>query len=662
VPHPRTAAVSPKAKLVCDVLLRDKLVGEDQVEALLGRAQRGGERVEDAVLELGLAREVDLLRGLAGHYRVQFISTEKLSKVEVSRAVTGMLPQRFAEKMGVCPILFDAKTHALTVITADPDDVDTLREVQLSSSAKEVKAILGRPAAVRALIAKAYAGDARAFSILERESQAQMQSILSAYDRNNLVLDDAPARPAARSTAPAPRPPEPPSAKPRPPPPSPPAHARPPPNKPAPNVSFLELLHVLVSLLENSRADLRGHSALVARLARRVAEKMGLDPSMTATAVAAAFIHDLGKMGQYHLTPLNCSEYEGHRVAAQKAHGIPARLLEAVRLSAEAIEAASHMYERFDGKGFPDSMAGRDIPLGARILAVCDTYADLTTNPRNPFRRALLPEEACSALAKHKGSVFDPVLVDLFKSTVLGEELAARLLATRSTALIVDVDPEESTVLELRMVEQGFIVTTARSAEQALRILAEGTTDLVISEVDLGATDGLSLLAQARREPWGKDLPWVLYTGRQERAAAQKAFELGVLDYVTKPASADVLVAKLRALLEQRASPRSAQGVSGSLKEMGLPDMVQVLFHGRKTGNLKIRGRDGTGEIHFVDGNVVDATWGDVRGEDAFFAMLKVQEGDFGLDPTFRTEARVIQSSSEALLLEGMRRIDEGIG
>ena len=52
---------------------------------------------------------------------------------------------------------------------------------------------------------------------------------------------------------------------------------------------------------------------------------------------------------------------------------------------------------------------------------------------------------------------------------------------------------------------------------------------------------------------------------------------------------------------------KSARGVSGSLREMGLPDMVQVLFHGRKSGNLKIRARDGAGEIHFAEGNVVDA-------------------------------------------------------
>jgi response regulator RpfG family c-di-GMP phosphodiesterase len=433
--------------------------------------------------------------------------------------------------------------------------------------------------------------------------------------------------------------------------------------KGATGASFVELLNVLVSLLEKSRADLRGHSAHVARLMRRMAEKLSLDAANTAYLVAAAFIHDLGKMGQYHLTPLNCSEYDGHKVAAQKSCGIPSSLLEPVRLPPEAIQAATRMYERYDGKGFPDGIGGKDIPLGARLLAICDTYADLTSNPRNPFRKTLSPQEACIAIAKYKETIFDPNLVDLFRNTVLGEEIAAKLLANRSQALLVDVDPEETTVLELRMIEQGFVVKTARTPEQALKMLGEGDTDLVVSEIDLGKSDGLALLAEARKQPWGKDMPWVIYTRRQERAVAQKAFGLGVLDYVNKPASADVLVAKLKALLDQRASasPRNSRGVSGSLREMGLPDMVQVLFHGRKSGNMQIRAPEGSGEIHFVEGNVVNARWEGLKGDTAFYAMLKLTDGEFGLDPSFKATERVINQSAEALLLEGMRRMDEGL-
>ncbi len=390
-----------------------------------------------------------------------------------------------------------------------------------------------------------------------------------------------------------------------------------------------------------------------------MAEKMGLDEASAGALVAAAYVHDLGKMGQYHLTAYNCGEYDGHRAAAQKACGVPARLLEPVHMAKDAIAAASHMYERYDGKGFPDGASGKEIPLSARVLAICDTYADLTQNPRNPFRKTLSAQEACAALSKHRGTIFDPNLVDLFRHTVLGEDLKARLLANRLQALIVDIDPEETTVLELRLIEQGFIARTARTAEHALTILAEGETDLVVSEIDLAPADGLALLAEARRSSWGKDLPWVIYTRRQERALAQKAFELGVIDFVSKPANADLLVAKLRAMLDQRASPRTSRGVSGRLRELGLPDMVQVLFHGRKSGSLKIRAPEGSGEIHFADGNVVNALWEELRGEEAFYAMLKLKDGEFGLDPSFRTQSRIIDSSSEALLLEGMRRMDE---
>lgn len=699
--NPRTLTLAPKTKVVCDVLVRDGVLRQERVEGVLARVMRTGERVEEAVLDLGYVAEADMLKSLAAYYKAFFISTEKLAKVDVSRLLVDMIPHRFAEQIGICPVVFDAKTYALSVVTADPDDLEALRETQLASGAREVKPVLARPAAVKALIAKAYTGDLRAFLLLDRQAAPAVQSISTGYERNAIALDTgpevaAPAPPvssaprvpaAGRSTssrervveeqdfagrgpkAPAPAP----AAQARParvldaPTPPPVAAAAPAQagaaDEGVSGASFVELLHVLVSLLETSRADLRGHSAQVARLVRRMAERMQLDTGTTAMFVAAAFIHDLGKMGSLHLTPLNCSEYEGHKVLAQKAFGVPERLLEPVRLPKESTDAALHMYERYDGKGFPDGLGGKDIPLGARVLAVCDTYADLTSNPRNPFRTTLSPVDACAALAKFKDTVFDPNLVDLFRSTVVGEELTARLLASRWQALVVDLDPEETTVLELRMSEQGFVVKTARSAEQALKTLAEGQTDLVVSEIDLAKPDeGLRLLTDARGEAFGKDLPWVVYTRRQERAIAQKAFELGVIDYVAKPASADVFVAKLKALLEQRTSTKSPQGVSGSLREMGLPDMVQVLFHGRKSGNLRIRAREGNGEIHFVEGNVVDAAWREQRGEEAFYAMLKLGDGEFALDPSFRASARVIHQSSEALLLEGMRRMDEGLG
>jgi hypothetical protein len=118
-------------------------------------------------------------------------------------------------------------------------------------------------------------------------------------------------------------------------------------------------------------------------------------------------------------------------------------------------------------------------------------------------------------------------------------------------------------------------------------------------------------------------------------------------------------VAKLKQVLDKRAGDRPQRGVSGSLTEMGIPDLVQILFYGRKSGALRLRHGADTGDIFFAEGMVVDAGWGKLRGEDAVYALLHLHEGDFAFDPGARAEKTTITASPESLLLEGLRRMDE---
>ena len=705
------SSVTRPQKSVGELLVGLGLLTPEQRARAETYGEGEGARVEEAVVELGYIDEMALLKALSVEYGTQFVSTAQLSKAAIDKPTLAMIPKRVAETLAIFPVMFDPSTSTLSVVTADPRDVDMLRNVQSISGVKSVKAFVARPRAVRAAIARAHSGDLQAFARLEVVAQASMHGFVDVRGgteaptgRGSIVADPPQTIERARKPPDLPKgarrgPGESPAAPPRPfderspqgvpggalgslgpPPPGPPPAAVI--AAPAPVAlltpallaperastytidEIIDLLNVLISLLENTRADLRGHSAQVARLVRRVVERMNLPQRVIAALVVAAYAHDLGKMGQFHLTSLNASEYDGHKVAAQKSLRTPGRLLEGMRLPPETLEATLHMYERYNGKGFPDGLVAKEIPLGARILAITDTYADLTQNPRNPCRKALSPAEACGMLAKFKTIIFDPDIVDVFQSVVMGEDLKARLLADRYVALLVDPDPEETTVLELRMIEQGFEVKTARNAEQALKILAETKIDLVVSEIELPQSDGLTLLEGARKEPWGKELAWVMHTRRQGRAEAQRAFELGVLDYVGKPTATDVLVAKLRARLDTRRTQKGTEsqgGVSGSLKEMGLPDMVQVLFHGRKTGNLKITTGSQSGEIHFQEGAVVNAVWGAKKGVNAFYDMIQLTEGQFALDPSFKPKERIINESAEALLLEGMRRMDEGL-
>ncbi len=646
-------AQAPQSRLL-ERLVAEKLITPEHQEAALNVVARTGDRIEEALLELKAIDELTLLKHLATVNKTRFVSTEKLAKAEIDPTTLAKVPRKLAERAMVFPVLYDPQTATLSVVVPDPGDIQALQDVQVASGAKEVRAFVARPRAIKAAVGKAYLGDIHAFAALDRDAHAQFTTMLNVFERN-LVSEESLTMSLAREAttgervvtgadleqagkAGASR------------------SGRGPLDD-----AYLQTLNVLVSLLENGRSELRGHSAQVARLMRRISERIGVSDFLLGAHAVAAHVHDLGKMGAYHLTSLNVAEYEGHRTSAEKQYPAPLQLLEAVRLPAEVTQTVEHMYERYDGKGFPDKLNGKEIPLGARLLAITDTYADLTQNSKNPFRKTLRPAQACEVLARFKGTVFDPNLVDIFMHTVTGEELKERLLANRRLALIVDPDPEETTVLELRLIEQGFLVEQARSAEVAIKLLEKGDIEIVISEIELGeGTDGFKLLELARKAEWGQGLPWVFVTGSSAGIDAKRGFDLGAADYLSKPVSADLLVAKLRQILDREAARGGTKrGVSGSLSEMSLPDMVQVLWHGRKTGALKIRSRSGTGEIHFVSGSVYNALFGSLRGEEAFYAMLALKEGDFALDPNFVAPQELFQKSPEALLLEGMRRLDE---
>ena len=637
-------------------LLAEKLITAEHQEAVLNVVARTGDRVEEALLEVKAIDEVALLKHLATVHKTRFVSTEKLSKAEIDPTTLSKVPRKLAEKSNVFPVLYDAQTSTLSVVTADPDDIQSLHDVQVASGVKEVRAFVGRQRAIKAAIGKAYLGDIHAFASLDRDAHAQFTTMLNVFERN-LVSEESLTMSLAREATTGERVI---------------TGADLEENRSAGATrgargglgdDYLETLNVLVTLLENTRADLRGHSSQTARLMRRISERIGVSEFVLSAHVAAGYLHDLGKMSAYHLTSLNVAEYEGHRSSAQKQYAAPLRLLEAVRLPAEAAQCVEHMYERYDGQGFPEKLDGKEIPLGARLLAIADTYADLTQNPRNPFRKALRPAQACEVLERYKNTIFDPNLVDIFRNTVTGEELKERLLANRHRALIVDPDPEETTVLELRLLEQGFQVDQARSADQAIKFLEKGEIEIVISDMQLEqGTDGFKLLELARKSDWGRNLPWVFVATSAGGADAKRAFDLGAGDFLTKPVKADLLVAKIRQVLEREASRGGAKrGVSGSLTEMSLPDMVQVLWHGRKSGSLRIRSPGGVGEIHFVNGAVYNALFANLRGEEAFYAMLSLAQGDFVLDPNFAAPEDLIGSSPEALLLEGMRRLDEAV-
>ncbi len=701
-------------------LYKTNVIAKADYHAVAYQVSKTNARSEEVIISTGVLDEAKLLTGLAAVYKAHFVTSERLAAAEIPRPIVELVPRALAEKLLILPVHFDAAKNLLSIGTPDPEIVSNLDEARKAAGVKEIRAFIMRPATVLAGIKKFYAGDAAALTaLLPAPTAAPSAPVVSAGPAPP-ATSTAPAVPAPAAPALAPPPMRPfsfssPGPEPGgdagpasgriqvapPAPPSPMAThpasaamkaARPiatPGPSPSPltpaaamqplPVSLgtssahetLERFRNIVGLIEGGRQELRGHSSQVAGLILRLGEYMGLDQRTLDTLGLAAMVHDLGKLGPLHINAREVSTSPEHSDAAQKTYDAPLRVLESLGLSVPkaALDIVAAMYERFDGKGIPNGLAGQRIPLGARMLAVVDTYADLIRASRLPERKAMTPQEAIAELGKHGAKAFDQDLIDNFRGALLGGGSKETKKTSSSTwsinihpALIIDASPDETNALEFVMTDQGFDVKTARTLERARELLNAnegGGFHLVISELDFPDGDGLTLLEEIRKETWGKELPWIVLTSRQGGRAAQKSYSHGVLDFMAKPMPTDLIVAKSKALLDKAMKDRVVRGVSGSLQEMGLGDIVQVLFYGKKTGKLTIRTKTAQGEVHFLTGNIANATWGGMAGVDAFYAMVRFTEGNFAFDPAFEPKERLIEESNEALLLEGMRRMDE---
>jgi len=643
-------------------------------------AQRTQSTAEEAILQLGLMSEGELLKYIAGLYRTRFVGSDRLAKAGVDPQLLQKVPRKLAKRLTAFPILYDNRSRTLSVVAADVTDDDVRQQMQFATGARDVKVYVAREAAIRAAIAKHYDQDGRPFEmLLSGASSRQVRTSRESdpvpgwgqvfEEKDGLLIRRARAQSIEMEQPANDQSPEPESEEP---PPqtqsrvtagqtlieqlSAPAQAD---DLTVDPEVYLETLSVLVTLIEQLAQDRGGHSMRVARICQQVGERIRLTKPQVQGILIAAYLHDVGVAADSHVTPFDVALDETKREVARRIYTAPTRLLESVALPKTAVDALRHRYERFDGKGFPERLSGKEIPLGARVLAVAESYIDLTQTKANALGRRVPAEEACDALEPHKGTSFDPAVVDWLRHIVLDDGVKSQILSARNRVLIVDPDPEETAVLEVQFAGQGYEVTIERSVDAALRCLDAEKYDLVVSEVHLSDGEGFDLLRRMRESSHAQ-VPLMFVTSERAQASVNRGLELGAADYVVKPASAAVVVAKAsRVIADSRTKKPGGRGVSGSLQEMALPDVIQILGNGRKSGLLKVRSGTLQGVLMFQDGSIHDARFGDLGGAEAVYGILRLMEGDFELEPDPTPVEDVIGIPTHHLLLEAMRRLDE---
>ena len=188
-----------------------------------------------------------------------------------------------------------------------------------------------------------------------------------------------------------------------------------------------DLLELMVKAIEARDPYTSGHSQRVGELAAALARQLGLGAKLVDQIRTAALLHDVGKIHEEYAPLLR---KEGKLDALEKAlmqtHSMrSAELVGTISAFRGSItDAVRHHHENYDGSGYPTGLAGRAIPVGARIIMIADTVDAMTTD--RPYRKALSFERVVNELQKHSGTQFDPHLVEVFMSSATIREMVCR--------------------------------------------------------------------------------------------------------------------------------------------------------------------------------------------------------------------------------------------
>lgn len=189
-----------------------------------------------------------------------------------------------------------------------------------------------------------------------------------------------------------------------------------------------ELLELMVKSIEARDPYTSGHSVRVATYAKAIARGLGLSSREIEQIETAALLHDVGKIYEEFApilrkdTSLNVTEREIIRTHPTRSAELVGTIT-SLRGYVEGCVRAHHEY--FDGGGYPDGIAGDEIPLGARIIMVADTADAMMTD--RPYRLALSYDEVVREFERYEGTQFDPAVIDAFKkSTALRRLISER--------------------------------------------------------------------------------------------------------------------------------------------------------------------------------------------------------------------------------------------
>ncbi len=180
---------------------------------------------------------------------------------------------------------------------------------------------------------------------------------------------------------------------------------------------FLHVVESLAAAIDAKDTYTNGHSRRVAEYSREIAKRLGFDEKYQEEVYMMGLLHDVGKIGVPDTVINKNGRLNDEEFALIKKHPVMGgQILENITEMPRLSSGARWHHEKYDGRGYPDSLKGEEIPEEARIIAVADAYDAMTSN--RSYRNALSQEKVRSEIEAGKGTQFDPKFADVMLSMI----------------------------------------------------------------------------------------------------------------------------------------------------------------------------------------------------------------------------------------------------
>jgi|Deesub1362A_J573_1020465.scaffolds.fasta_scaffold00275_33 putative nucleotidyltransferase with HDIG domain len=420
---------------------------------------------------------------------------------------------------------------------------------------------------------------------------------------------------------------------------------------------FFSFADRLIQIFEVNNRFFFNNDHLVAEMARKIAVKMGLEEELVEAVQIAALLKDIGKVGIQRQLLEDTKRLNQEELTSIKTHPInTVQILKQINFPWNVDSIIAQHHENYDGSGYPLGLRGREISLGARIIHIADSYIAMTTD--RPYRKAIPRHEAIQEIVKKAGTHFDPEIVEVFLS-VIKEETPQKI--KRRSILLLERQPTITALIRLSVDVNDVDILHASNTFDAVRIMKQTPPDLVIADVEmLDKSTFFNFYKTIYEIPAVRNIPFIFILPDKDYP---RHFNGKKVSYIVSPLDLGELTSTINSILAgERAPeepPEEAKGLSGTLEDFSLADIIQILNLGLKTAKVELTRNGQKGAIYLLNGKVVHASVGDLQGKDAFFEMFGWDKGMFRIIHGLTTPEVNINIDTMHLLLQTARLIDE---